>query len=308
MNKPFVFFCVATIITLLSVIVLHTGPVVNRKIGDDYEPEWRILNCLMKSDSYKKAKKDWEKEIDEDQKAEKDKYMKIIKRKRDSCYRKKAMYGLEYSAFTLDVVVGFTCSLLGLLHYLNEGKAFAPKSGLIGLVSGAIAFIITFVYLIYSILVFSMDTNGTIKTDESNAFAKWDDSDKVYMCLFFKEDNENFMYAKFSELGKKQYNYVKDSYLKFYHDADSDIQKCKVSEETVIDDCKHRNNLTISKKNDCDKLYIQPKDNNNNADLNNRWLTTIILSVIIILCDIFLALFGFLMFKNKEESGEVPVV
>ena len=97
--------------------------------------------------------------------------MKRFKKQRDSCNRKKAMYGLEYSAFTIDLIIGFVCSLLGLLHYLDEGKSFIPKTGLIGLISGAIAFIISLIYLIYSILVYSKDTNGNIKTDENRVFA-----------------------------------------------------------------------------------------------------------------------------------------
>ena len=315
MNKSFIFFLVSTIITLLSVAVFNTGPIINGKIGSDGLNPWKTLNCMMISDLYKDKKEEYDKEIDEEEKNEIDKDMKRFKKQRDSCNRKKAMYGLEYSAFTIDLIIGFVCSLLGLLHYLDEGKSFIPKTGLIGLISGAIAFIISLIYLIYSILVYSKDTNGNIKTDENRVFAKWDSTHGVYMCLFYEKDNEDSIYAKFNELGKKQYNYNKDLYIAHKYDSKSEINNCIEEDNDYIEECQTRNNLTITgpkkyitdNSKDCNQLYINPEDNAQNSDINNRWLTTIILTVIIILCEIFLALFGFLLFKNKEEIEEVPV-
>ena len=314
MNKSFIFFLVSTIITLLSVAVFNTGPIINGKIGSDEDNPWKTLNCMMISDLYKDKKEEYDKEIDEEEKNEIDKDMKRFKKQRDSCNRKKAMYGLEYSAFTIDLIIGFVCSLLGLLHYLDEGKSFIPKTGLIGLISGAIAFIISLIYLIYSILVYSKDTNGNIKTDENRVFAKWDSTHGVYMCLFYEKDNEDSIYAKFNELGKKQYNYNKDLYIAYKYDSKSEINNCIEEDNDYIEECQTRNNLTITgpikhndNSKDCNQLYITPEDNTQNSDINNRWLTTIILTVIIILCEIFLALFGFLLFKNKEEIEEVPV-
>ena len=306
MNKSFVFFLVATIITLLSVAVLNTGPIVSKRLGSN----WKTLNCLKFSDEYKEAKDDYEKETDEEEKKEKDITKKKNKKRRDLCQWEKAMYGLEYSAFTLDLTIGFICSLLGLLHYLDEGKAFIPKTGLIGLISGAVAFVVSLVYLIYSILVYTKDTKSTIKLDENSAVAKWDSKENAYICSFYEENDYYFRYAKYNELGKKQYNYNKDLYIKSKYDSDSEIYKCKTSEYDFYqyDKCWRTNIFQSGKLNDCEKLYIEPISKNKNLDLNNRWLTTIILTVIIIICDACLALFGFLLFKNKEEAGEVKVV
>lgn len=312
MNKSFIFFIVAVIITLLSVVVFYTGPIINGKIGsDNVQSLWKTLNCMYLSDLYKDKKNEYDKEIDEDLKNEKDKEKKDLKKQRDSCERKKAMHGLEYSAFTLDIIIGFVCSLLGLLHYLDEGKSFIPKTGLIGLISGTIAFIISVIYLIYSILVYSKDTNRTKKTDENGVYAKWDSDKRVYMCLFFEEDNKDAIYAKYNELGKKQYNYNKDLYIASEHDTESEIYNCK---QNYILTCATQNNISYVttpftyNSHDCNQLYVEPIDNNQNFDINARWLTTIILTAIIILFDIFLALFGFLLFKDRENSGEVPVV
>ena len=76
MNKSFIFFLVATIITLLSVAVLNTGPIVSKKLGS----EWKTLNCLLLSDQYKEAKDDYEKENDEEEKKEKDITKKMSKK------------------------------------------------------------------------------------------------------------------------------------------------------------------------------------------------------------------------------------
>ena len=42
--------------------------------------------------------------------------------------------------------------------------------------------------------------------------------------------------------------------------------------------------------------------------IDDRWLTSIIISVFIVACGIGLAIFGFLLFKNSGgSSGHVPV-
>ena len=309
MNKNFIFFLVATIILLLSIAVLYVAPIVH--YGDD----WKTLNCLIKSDDieiFEEEIKALPSNTDEKEKKDREKVLKRNKKKRDLCYRMKAMYGLEYSAFTLNVVVGFICALLGFIHYLDEGKSFMPKTGLIGLFSGVIGFAITVVYFIYNILVYT-SPSGEKKVDENMAFAKYDSSKKVYLCNFYDEDDLDSIYAKYSELGKKQYNYIKDLYIANKYDEDSEIRGCIKSD--LISDCDSNNNITgpfmyTSKgsQKECTQLYKNPEEENVNMDINNRWLTTIILSAITIICNLCLALFGFLLFKNKEESGEVKVV
>lgn len=310
MNKNFIFFLVATIILLLSIAVLYVAPIVH-----GYGDEWKTLNCLILSDNIEKFEediKDLPSNTDEKIKKDKEKELKSDKKRRDLCYRMKAMYGLEYSAFTINVVISFICALLGFIHYLNEGKSFIPKTGLIGLFSGVIGFAITVVYFIYNILVYTSPSEEK-KVDENMAFAKYDSSNKVYLCNFYDEEDIDSIYAKYSELGKKQYNYIKDLYIAYKYDEDSEIYGCTKSD--FIFQCRWNNNITgpfmyTSKGSpkECTRLYYDLEEENLNMDLNNRWLTTIILSAITIICDLCLAIFGFLLFKNKEESGEVKVV
>jgi hypothetical protein len=286
--------------------ILYVAPLIN---GNGYD--WKTLNCLKLSDDIELYEEEISSITDDNLKKEEEKKLKINKKERDLCNNKVAMYGLEYSAFIIDVIVGFICSLLGFIHYLDEGKSFIPKTGLIGLVSGGIGFVMTVIYFLFNLLVYTSPSEIR-KVDENMAYAKWDSSKKVYVCNFYDEDDTNSINAKYSELGKKQYNYIKELYLSNKYDENSEIRNC--IRGNMID-CSKKNNITgpfsyISKGSlkDCTQLYKEPEVSNKNLDLNNRWLTTIILSIIIILCNACLAIFGFLLFKNKEESGEVQVV
>lgn len=299
MNKHFIFFACGTLIVVLSVAVFNTGPIINSK----FDENWGTLNCQNISDHYDQVKGEY-KENTEELKKKKKEELDITKQKLNSCNRKKAMYGLEYSAFIIDVVAGFICSILGLLHYTesnNEIKAFAKKSGLIGLIFGAIGFVMTLVYLIYSVLVYTKDTGNVIKTDENGVYAKRD-SNYLYICQYYKENDINSMRATYSEYGKKQYNYNKNSYQNYHYTLNSESYDCHYYDDLV---CDKQNNFTVTKYHDnkiCENIYLEPKKEYTNKDLSDRWLTTIILSAIIILCTICIALFGFLIFK--ENGGE----
>ena len=302
MNKHFIFFACGTLIVVLSVAVFNTGPIINNKL----DKSWGTFNCQFFSDGYDQIKGE-SPEYTAQQKKEKDEELQFIKQQLNSCNRRKAMYGLEYSAFIIDIVAGFICSILGLLHYTesnNEIKAFAKKTGLIGLIFGAIGFVMTLVYLIYSALVYTKDTGSVIKADENGVYANWNPANNVYICKFYKENDINSMKAKYSEYGKKQYNYNKDSYI---NSEDSERKRC--SNNDYYNKCENQNNFTLTSyptygndRKRCEKIYIEPKSDYKNKDLNDRWLTTIILSAIIILCTICIALFGFLIFK--EGGGE----
>ena len=310
MNKILIFFLSGFVILILSVTSLYVSPLIN-----NFEPDivlYRTLNCKLRADNYKNSKKDLPEETEEEKKNKK-KRLDYLKQELDSCNRKKAYYGLEYSAFIIDVIVGFLCSVLGLIQYLNEGKIFLRQTGLIGLMLGVIGFVITLFYLVYSSLVYTSDGN-TGKRDEDGSFAYWDQSKGAYVCKYYKENSILSMIATFSEYGKKQYNYDKDLYQKYYYETygiSNEIKDCL--EYTSI--CRTQNTYTTRKYYDsnskpCDKLYLYPASNFENKRLSDGWLTVIILSAIIILCTICLALFGFLLFKNKEQTdgGDVKVV
>ena len=211
--------------------------------------------------------------------------------------------------------------LLGLLHYLNEGKTFSSKTGLIGLISGSISFIITLIYVIYSALVYSKDYSRVYKTDEKGIFATWDGGSNKYHCSFYNDEDSNANYAKFSELSKKQYNYNKDNYISYYsneYGKRPENYGCRDDNYYALG-CSSSESFTTGSSNpkeyidengntkQCLNLYNKPIETNANKDIADRWLTTLIVSIIIILCNIGLAIFGFLLFKNKEDSNQVPI-
>ena len=125
------------------------------------------------------------------------------------------MYGLEYSALIIDLFLGFICAILALLHFFDQAKYFEKITGIIGLATGIIGFILTLVYVCYSGYIFTKDhaldsnLSSILKLNGEGAFAEWDSSKGQYKCLYYKEKDENSHLAKYSDLGKKQYNYQK---------------------------------------------------------------------------------------------------
>ena len=102
--------------------------------------------------------------------------METDKRDIHLCRRQNAMYSMEYTSVIFDVILSFICTILGFLHYFDVGKSFEKFSGLIGLISGAICFILTFIYIIYSCYIFDNDTyinnsgGGVVKLYSNGAF------------------------------------------------------------------------------------------------------------------------------------------
>ena len=258
---------------------------------------WGTLNCAYLSDTYDKYKKtnsiddkdkkySWEFQINE-------------------CKRKKAMHDMEYTSFIFDIVIGFICCFLGYSHLFENKNDFIPKTGLIGLVCGVIGFILTFVYVILNGIVYTNYYDEEIYKMEGNgSFAKWD-GDK-YECFYFdKEENYHALYAKYSDLNKKRYNYDKDLIESYEKD---EVKGCTFSSpkacynDGYIYGRKYINN--DRQKGGCQHLYIDDSTFSNevtNKDKSDRFLTTLILSLFVCLANIGLALFGFLLFRTPED-------
>ena len=221
---------------------------------------------------------------------------------------------MEYTSFIFDIVIGFVCGLLGLLHYLDLKKEFVSKTGLIGLGCGIVGFVLTFVYVVYNGIVYTSYGNNEYKRDSNGAFAEW--KGNHYECFYYDEpENYHSKYAKYSDLIQKQYNYDKD--LKHEFDSlTSEAHNCKSDSysstyTTDIDDCakneyiRQNNQKTYtvgSETKNCKYLYVQNAiDEVENKDLSDRFLATLILSLFVCLANIGLALFGFLLFRTPGE-------
>ena len=282
--KYLIFLCVATCIFILSVIVLNVAPSINGLVGKGFSlgsasyPGFADYPCSWYTDEYNDIKdgvKTHTGSID------KDKYLDQLKDGKSDCLRKKAYVGLEFSAFIIDVIFSFICAILGLLLY--SGNNIGKIVGLIGLTSGALGFVLTFVYIIYSGIVFNNDVIGKnyadpddpyddleVATKSNGAVLEW--KDNKYVCIFYDKDNKDKLYRKYSNYGVKYLNYyhlnVKDKdeeYYKYtqcvYSFSSLDWDDCKEYDEgtrtyrsfTTIKEIRDTNG---NKKGECNKLYV----------------------------------------------------
>lgn len=295
MNKYLLFFVLASALLILSVVTICLAPIING--AGEFFTDWNKGNCQKLDDVYK-YKKDKRLYLTDDEET-------IAKRKIDECKRHKVMHGLEFASLTADIVLGFICTLLGLIHYVEQGKSFESTSGLIGIASGVIATVLTVIYVIYSGIILNNETirdndyyNGIQILYSNQAYLSWDGSKYVHN---YNEQNlikdSDIKYIKFKDLGKKEYNY------------DSEIYQLSLEDDTEEKNCQDNNYtpLSIQKTYNTDKKckYIWKQTLNietKNKFLYDRWLTTIIFSVLICLCGIGVAIFGFLLFKGNSSS------
>ena len=309
MNNNLFFLCCGVAFLVFSIIVICTAPIITGVLPNS--GKWNTQNCKIISDEYDIYEKN-HKNPTETEKIE----IEMYKRRIHLCRRQNAMYSMEYTSVIFDVILSFICTILGLLHYFDVGKSFEKFSGLIGLISGAICFILTFIYIIYSCYIFDNDTyinnsgGRVVKLYSNGAIYKYEDS--KYKTPYDEEKHTNKPYLnlnliKYKDLGKKQYNYNSKMY-KSYNDPD-------VNDE--ISNCNHGISSTVQRtyrdgsSSKCD--YIWPSSYSDNLGyehkyLFDKWITSIIFGVLILVCDIGLAIFGFLLFSGGSGTkGHVPV-
>ena len=278
MNR-LIFLLVTIVCVSITIVDICNAPIINGLVGYDNDGDWKKLNCKKISDE--KDDKDLSTE-------DKDELNKNLNR----CNRKKAMYGLEFASLIMDIVLGFICALLGLLNYFGSAKGFEKVIGLIGIISGAVCFVMTLVYVCYSGYIFNNDDSEQDKLNEDGAIMQLNEAKTDYEKIFKEEDSM----AKFKDLGKKQYNYNKDIYF------DSTKQyTCNYNENryTIFNPSSSPSSFTNLKQS-CSFIY-DISSNNGNKYLYDRWLTSIILSVFVCALNIGLAVFGFLIFKNSDS-------
>jgi hypothetical protein len=277
-------------------------------------------------------------------KEDKEYYLDLLKEGKSVCLRRKAMIGLEYSAFNINVIFGFVCAILGILLY--SGNNIGKIVGLIGLGTGIIGFILTYVYIIYSGIIFNNDvagkqyginvsdpySNSYITTKSDGAYLKWKDG--KYVCIFYDKDNKDKLYQKYSDYGNKYLNYFfldsinkNDEYYKYQETGTTSNSGCsndlsglngKKMWETCKDYDEGKNARTSkykiidennNEKGECDKVYaIDFKSTDERKNLYNSWVITIVLGCFTFVLDIGLAIFGFLIFKDsKLTPGAVAI-
>ena len=294
MGKGLLFFCCSCCILVLTIINLSVGPIISKKVGQG-DPSnnveaWGTANCKALKDTY-----DSYNNLPDEQD-------KKFKSGITACERYNALHDMEYTAFIFDIVIGFVCSLIGLLHLFDLKKDFVSNTGLIGLICGVVGFVLTLVYIIYNGLVFTGKYSDVYERDGDGVFAEQISSGGTeYKCLNYDPKFFNSGHAKFSELNKKQYNYKKD----FYGDNENG---CKDDDDVLIARCAGSETITprtvggfSTFSTSCTKIYAEEIDTITNKDISDRFLTALILSLIVCLANIGLALFGFLLFRTPGD-------
>ena len=352
--KNLIFICIASAVFFLSIIVLNCAPTINGLIGKGkYQQNGDLVNglygwadypCKSYTDLYNDYK---DKTVEEGlwtSKNDKKYHLDLMKEAKNNCLKKKAMIGLEYSAFNINVIFGFICSILGVLLY--SGNNIGKIVGLIGLGTGIIGFILTYVYIIYSGIIFDSDvagkeyginisdpySNSYITTKSDGAYLKWKDG--KYVCIFYDKDNKDKLYRKYSDYGNKYLNYhhfdsekKDDNYYKYQNTDSSNSPRssgcsnsfsnlngrkmwetCKDYDEGNILTKKYKiTDENGSEKGECDKVYAIDDSSftEEKRNLYNSWVITIVLGCFIFVLDIGLAIFGFLIFKDSSPAPKI---
>jgi hypothetical protein len=295
--KKTLFLVFSACIVVFSIISICTAPIINGVLTKDNS--WNTLNCKLKEDEYKIIK-------DKDNYPNKDIDLEDKKKEKNECNRKKAMYGLEYSSLILDITLGFICAVLGLLHFFDVAKPFEKITGIIGLSTGVITFVLTLVYVCYSGYIFTNHIAYTsdqnipgfllVKLDKEGACAKKEEGNQ-FKCLYYKSDKENSGLAKYSDLGNRQYNYEKK---RLYPEDNSKYSGCEID----CSICLSNEYFTDSGHSNCEYLYSSGLATEFvNKYIFDMWVTSIIFSCFIFVCAIGLAIFGFLLFNSSDGSG-----
>ena len=266
---------------LISGTILAIGPITNKKIGT----KWGYQNCGLISDQSNLLNYDSE----------------SLKKMKNLCRREKVMYDLEYGAFIINVVVGFICADLALLHYLGIGKEFEIKTGVIGFASGLIGFVLTLVYICYSgyiltndVAYIEFDINpisfgfNTLKCIEklySNGALSKKSSNGDYLPVYFDDRDDFAQYIKYKDLGDSIYNYDSDYYKAYngYNDHNDERLTCQIGSVST---------------NNCKYLYAPHIEDMNNKDLYDRWVTALVLACVTLVSNLGLIIFGFFLFTN----------
>ena len=211
-----------------------------------------------------------------------------------------------------DAFLGTLCCVLGLLHYLGVGDYCVKVTGIIGLASGVICFVLTIVYVGYSAYIFDNDYSSENKLFERRANLHWENG--KYVLPYNKDDekeNKYYYRAKFKELGKKRYNYDSKLYKEDKTNDKAEFKECSYNELSIDIETQKTGKFTSSFK--CEYIWFNGYSNGSdskNKYIYDRWLTSIILSCFIFVCAIGVAVFGLFLFlkgDSPSSSGHTPM-
>lgn len=284
------FLICSCLILIFTIINFGVGPAINKRVGVSVS----YVDCSYYSDlldEYKKSNPSSE-----------DKTLKTYEYTVTMCRRGKAMYHMEYTTFIFNIIISFICTLLG---FYGLEKEMIIKTSRIGLLCGVTGFIMTFIYVILNGITYTSTMEDNIyKLDSDGAYAKLDNTQKKYLCLFYEEGGSQYsIYAKFSDLIKSQYNYNKK--LSDSFDNDPEHKNCVFS--SYIGTCAQNQYLDLSvqtytvdgESRECTKLYYKKLfTDNKNYDISARFLAALLFSIFSCIGFLILAYNSYLLSKE----------
>ena len=288
MNHERTFLIFSSVILVFAVINLSVGPAINKRVND-----WSLDNCGIISD-----------ELDDLIHNNAD--VETIKTKEKNltrCRNRKTMYILEEMSFITNLIIGFICFLIASFGLEKELKT---RMGIVGMIFGVIGAIITFLYVIYNGIVctnyyYDNEHYRCYKTDGDGAFAELDGN--KYKCFYFSEPKDyDALIAKYIDLIKSQYNYnreLQDAFEIVYSEKNGCSRNPSIcSENKYIDGPITYNDGSGMRV--CPKLYHFKGINDYvNFDKGSRFIGSLILSILMVLCHCGLAFSGFLLFRSQ---------
>ena len=271
---------ISLIISLFSLISICVAPVINNLL--DNFTNWGKQNCELYSDIAEYS-------------STLNVYFDYLNQK-SLCRRQNAVYGLEYAALIINLILGILLSQLTLIHYFDKGFTFEKTTGLIGFIGGIISFIFMLIYICFSGYIFTQDVaykdlslidpylNAIIKLYPNGALKK-NLGDGVFVTIYEKDKSDESQYIKYKDLGDVQYNYDKKYYETFYYTINNKRGDC-IS--------------TISSY--CNYEFAPPFEHNKNKYLYDRWCLCLVLSVFVMILNIPISIFGFFVFKSNKNK------
>ena len=309
MNKDLIFLFISIAILCFSIVSIFTAPIINNINQDKIDFSlWGKKNCKFFSDLEENAST-----LDE---------FGNMRKLKNLCYRQKAMYNLEYSSLIINIVLGGITAQLSLFHFFKVGGSIQKIAAIFGIITGIICFILTLVYIIFSGYIFNNDiayktltttpttttptpiyhieTNSVKKLYSNGASLKlvWGEDTntppqfeiKEKITPYHGDNDDEANLIKYKNLGERQYNYNKKFYEIF--------TDCKDSETDPNFYGKYGNTHDRL----CDYVYANPVQDNKNKNLYDNWLTSLIFCCLIVVCDLGVIIFGFLLINNESNS------
>lgn len=305
MDKKILYYIPPICILIFSFILFFIAPNISRALPNS--KYWKSLNCKQYSDQLEDNKNSMRnrgvKDINE-LKLNLGENMK----KRNLCYRKKIMHGLEYASIVSNIYFGIVNIFLFIAISKNEINNNLYIR-LIIIITGIISFILILLYAIFSTYIFKNDiafkedfenTDKIPKLDSKGTFAYLEnDNHNYYICNIEDYWNEDSFYIKYKDLGSDLYNSQNHKDINY-------AKNCSLKDIMNLNyKCNNYYEKYTSNSDKC-KYFYYYIDSNSNKNIYNKWLCSIVFSHFIIIANILLVISGFLLFKKNDGYSDLP--